>query len=324
MQLPLSHIPELSPNRRALALIDEVVSQRHQLRVQVTSQSGAMVIDCGVHAEGGYEAGVLFSKICLGGLADVSLTWQDFGGLRWLSAEVVTDHPLRACMASQYAGWPIKCGNRIYMGSGPAGAVVHKGSLYKLLGYQDPPEIVILCLESNQLPTAEVIGVIVDECGCAPENLTVLVAPTASVAGTVQVAARALETGLFKLRRLGYDLDKVVSGAAACPVSPVARDTASGLGRTNDAISYGATVSVNVRDEDAVLRRLVGRVPASAAEGYGRAYMDFEKGHDNFFNRGPDQFNPAVIRMCSLSSGNTFAAGVLRPDVLRRSFGISE
>lgn len=322
MFLPLVQHQKLSPNQNALPYVRELIDRHVALRVDVFRQCGATVIDCGVTAQGGLEAGVLFSKICLGGLADVKLTWQDFEGLRWMAAEVTTDHPIRACMASQYAGWPIKCGERVWMGSGPACAVVSKGSLFRTLGYKDPSDIVILCLECSKLPSDDVLLTVLEECQCAPENLFVLVAPTTSLVGTVQVAARALETGIFKLRRLGYDLGNLVSGFGVCPVSPVAGDTISGLGRTNDAISYGASVLLQVRDTDEAIHTAVKKTPSCVSPGYGLAYMDGEQGHDNFFNRGPEQFNPAVLSMNNLNSGRTFTSGLLRPDILRRAFGL--
>lgn len=322
MFLPLSQIPELSPNLQAFSLIHEFISRYEQLRVKIFNQGGATVIDCGVHVQGGLEAGILFAKVCLGGLADVKLQWTDFDGLRCPAVEVFTDHPIRACMASQYAGWPIKSGNQLFMGSGPACAIVHRGSLFKMLGYEDRSEIAILCLECNKLPTEDLIQHVTEACRCKPENLYVLVAPTTSLVGTVQVAARALETGLFKLRRIGYDLGKIISGGGICPVSPVARNTLSGLGRTNDAISYGSTVFCHLRDEDEILEHVVKQVPSNTSAQYGRAYMEISKGYDNFFNLSPDDFNPAVVWLCNLNSGNSFHAGILRPDVLSRSFGL--
>ena len=322
MSLPLDCLPELSPNLQALPIVNKLIADSRRLRTAVMNIAGATVLDCGIAAEGGLEAGVLFSRVCLGGLADVRLGWQDFGGLRWPSVEVWTDHPVRACMASQYAGWLIKCAGRSYMGSGPACAVVCKGSLFRLLGYADDAEHVVLCLESARLPTEEAVAHITAKCRRRPEQLTILVAPTASLTGTVQVAARSLETGLFKLRRLGYDLGKIVSGAAVSPLSPVAASTTDALGRTNDAISYGATVTVLVRDEDDALSKLIDLVPSCAAPEYGLAYHEVASAHDNFFNLSPDRFNPAVMVMTNLSSGRSFSAGELRPDVLRRAFGL--
>ena len=283
---------------------------------------GATVLDCGVHAEGGFEAGLLLARACLGGLADVTLIWADYEGYRWPSVSVATDHPVRACMASQYAGWPIKCGGKLYMGSGPACAVVCRGSLFRELEYKDETDVIVLCLECPRLPDEDVVRLVAGECGCSPERLYILAAPTASVAGTVQVAARALETALFKLRRLKYDLGKIVSGMAVCPVSPVAGSTKHALGRTNDAISYGAVAQIHVRDEDDALRKIVPLVPSCAAPEYGKSYVDIKTERNNFFNLSPEQFNPAVIEMCNLSTGRVFRAGAIRADILARSFAV--
>ena len=320
--LPLSRIPELSPNRQALPLIKEFISRSELLQIKVHEQNGVTVIDCGVETEGSWEAGILFAAVCLGGLAQVKLQWMDFKGLRWPSVEVVTDHPVRACMASQYAGWPIKIGKGLTMGSGPACAIVHKGSLFRLLGYEDHSETAIICLEGKGLPSEEIIQHILEECHCDRTKLTILVAPTASLVGSVQVAARALETGLFKLRRLGYDLGKIVSGWGVCPIPPVAHDTLSGLGRTNDAIFYGSTVLYNLRDDDEILEQVVKQVPSCSNSEYGRAYMEIQATYKNFFNLDPGQFTPAEVWLGNLNSGRSFHAGVLRPDVLARSFGL--
>ena len=136
------------------------------------------------------------------------------------------------------------------------------------------------------------------------------------------MAARALETALFKLRRLKYDLGKIVSGMAVCPVSPVAGSTKHALGRTNDAISYGAVAQIHVRDEDDALRKIVPLVPSCAAPEYGKSYVDIKTEHNNFFNLSPEQFNPAVIEMCNLSTGRVFRAGAIRADILARSFAV--
>ncbi|MDA8220546.1 MAG: hypothetical protein M0Z35_02275, partial [Desulfitobacterium hafniense] len=65
------------------------------------------------------------------------LHWLDFSGFRWPTVEVVTAHPVQACLASQYAGWPIKNGDLTAMGSGPGRAIIHQGSLYDRNGYKD-------------------------------------------------------------------------------------------------------------------------------------------------------------------------------------------
>lgn len=321
MFLPLSQLPELSPNRQAFPLVEEFLARSELLRIKVHKQNGVTVIDCGVHVSGGWEAGILFASVCLGGLAQVKLHWLDFSGLRWPAVEVVTDHPIRACMASQYAGWPIKNGELLAIGSGPGRAIVHEGGLFETLGYEDHSETAIICLESEELPTEEVVQYILEECQCDPTNLYILVAPTASQVGSIQIAARALETGLSKLMELGYNLGKIVSGWGICPVSPVACDNLSALGRTNDAILYGSTVLYNLRDEER-LDSLVKQVPSCSSREYGRPFVEVYRECGNFYDIDPLLFSPAEVWLCNLNNGRSFHAGSLRPDILRYSFGL--
>ncbi|MCS7385527.1 MAG: hypothetical protein NDF55_02130 [archaeon GB-1867-005] len=85
-----------------------------------------------------FLAGVYASKVCLGGLAEVNLSHNNYGEMLLPVVNVYTDHPVIACMASQYAGWRISVGKYFAMGSGPARALSKKPkSLYQELGYED-------------------------------------------------------------------------------------------------------------------------------------------------------------------------------------------
>src|SRR2546425_4939320 len=118
-------------------------------------------------------------------------------------------------MASQYAGWAIQVGKYFAMGSGPlrAHARVEK-ELFAKLGYAEAARRGVLVLETRTVPTDEVAAWVAGKAGggLEPGQLTFVVAPTASLAGGVQIAARILETGLHKMDTLGFDLRKIVSG----------------------------------------------------------------------------------------------------------------
>lgn len=312
---------KLSPNQQAFPFVNEFIQRSELLRVSIHTLNEITVIDCGVQVQGGWEAGALFASICLGGLAQVRIHWSDFNGLNWPAVEVVTDHPVQACMASQYAGWPIKNGKLTAMGSGPGRAIVHKGRVYEMNGCKDFSERAILCLESEELPTAEVAQYLLEEVGCDPKNLYILVAPTVSLVGSVQVAARALETGMSKLMALGYDLSKIDSGWGTCPIPPVAGDNLSALGRVNDGILYGSTVIYNLKDKDETLKGLVKQIPFCNSKEYERHFREIIEEGKDFYNINPFVFSPAEVWLCNLNSGFSFHAGAIRPDLLRDSFG---
>ena len=125
----------LNLNARAREIADLMTEDAAGLRIAVsTLPSGARVIDAGVKVDGGYNAGLMLSEICMGGLGDVEYTSIPAGGDNWPGVLVRTDHPAVACMASQYAGWSIQVGKYFAMGSGPlrSHARVDKELLEKL------------------------------------------------------------------------------------------------------------------------------------------------------------------------------------------------
>src|SRR5947208_2723678 len=123
-------------------------------------------------------------------------------------------------------------------------------------------------------PTEEVVAHPSGKRGLAPDKLTLLVAPTASLAGTVQVVARSLETALHKLHELKFDLGQVVSGFGTAPLPPPAQDDLAAVGRTNDAILYGGRVHLWVRADDGQLEAVGPQVPASASRDYGLPFAE--------------------------------------------------
>lgn len=323
MPILLNDIFALSPNRLALGLVRRLLDHPEAFRIEQQEIEGATVIDCGVHAAGGWEAGLMLARICLGGLARVRMHWGDFAGLRWPAVEVGTDHPVRACMAAQYAGWFVKKDKFSAMGSGPARAVVCAEELFARLNYRDSSPQAVLCLESGKLPTREAVRWIVEKCGLKAEDVYILVAPTASPAGSVQIAARAVETGLHKLMELGYDIGLVESGWGIAPLPPVAADDLSAIGRTNDAVLYGSTVWYHLRDEDQVLQELVKKVPSATSRDYGLPFQELFARYGNFYDIDPLLFSPAEVWLNNIKSGATFHGGEVRPDLLKKSFHLA-
>ena len=321
MIFSLPDIPELSPNRLAMPYVEELIKDHQKFKVAVHERDGVHIIDCGVNVRGSWEAGILFATISMGGLGQVDTRWADFNGFRWPSVQVMTDHPLRACMLSQFAGWPIYTRGFSALGSGPGRAVADFENIFTELGCVDQSEIAILCLESEKLPTKEAIRNILEKCHCKPENLFILVAPTTSSVGSIQIAARALETGLYKLKSLSYDISTIRSGWGVCPLPPVAPDRITALGRTNDAILYGATVYYNVEDNDENLAAMIHQLPSSFSKEFGRSFIEISKNNEDFYDIDPLLFSPAEVWLTNLKSGRTFHAGRIRPDILVASFG---
>ena len=312
----------LRMNQLAAEIADGMEEHAAALRVRAHAlPGGARVIDAGVALEGGYDAGLALAEICMGGLGNVAYSPLRIGADGWPGVTVWTDHPAVSCMASQYAGWAISVGKYFAMGSGPLRAharVEHE--LFEKLGYEEEAVRGTLVLEGRALPDDAVAAWVAQKARLQPSQLTFVVAPTASLAGGVQIAARILETGLHKMETLGFDVRKVVSGMGTAPIPPVAKNDLRAIGRTNDCILYGGQARYTVRAGDAELADLAEKLPASASRDYGTPFYDiFQRYQGDFYKIDPLLFSPAEVWLTSTESGRTFHAGRLNPEVLAAS-----
>jgi methenyltetrahydromethanopterin cyclohydrolase len=309
-------------NERTAILADQYIDRAAELGLSVaTLANGARIVDAGSAAPGGFSAGLALAHLCMGGLGHIAFTSLTIDGEAWPGVQVWTDHPAVSCMASQYAGWAINPEGFFAMGSGPlrAKARVEK-ELFAKLGYGEDASHGVLVLEGRTLPTEAVAAWVAGKAGIAPDALTLVVAPTASLAGGVQIVARVLETGLHKMETLGFDVGRVASAMGTAPLPTTARSDMRAIGRTNDCILYGGQARYVVRAEDAELADLATRLPASASADYGTPFYDIFKRYDNdFYKIDPMLFSPAEVWLTSATSGRSFHAGKLAPDVLRAS-----
>jgi methenyltetrahydromethanopterin cyclohydrolase len=313
---------DLGMNERAWTLADATAALTGELRVAVhTLGNGARVIDAGVEAAGGLAAGRLLTEMCMGGLGHVDYVSLPIGEETWPGVQVWTDHPAECCMASQYAGWAINPEGFFAMGSGPlrAKARVEK-ELFSKLGYREEGSRGVLVLEGRTLPTEAVAEWVARKAGLSPEGITFAVAPTASLAGGVQIVARIIETGLHKMETLGFDVTRVVSAFGTAPMPPVAKNDMRAIGRTNDCVLYGGRARYTVRADDEKLAHLAERLPSSASSDYGTPFYEiFRRSDNDFYKIDPMLFSPAEVWLTSAITGRTFHAGRLNPSVLAAS-----
>jgi methenyltetrahydromethanopterin cyclohydrolase len=289
-----------------------------------TDTRGVTLIDAGINVPGSIEAGLLTAEICMGGLGEVRLApGAREGWPSWL--QVRSSQPVLACLASQYAGWSLAAskeetgGKKFFaLGSGPARALAGKEDLFKELGYRDQSEHGVIVLEVDRPPPDIVIDKLLRDCGLAPEGLTIVLTPTASLAGTTQVVARVLEVALHKAHALGFALEHIVEGSASAPLPSPSADGIEAMGRTNDAILYGGQVHLSVRGEAAAAQALALQLPSLNSRDYGRPFAELFKaaGYD-FYKLDAALFAPAEVWVSHLDSGQTWHAGRLNMDLLR-------
>jgi methenyltetrahydromethanopterin cyclohydrolase len=308
-------------NERAFRLADQMAAEADDLRVCVHETAGARIIDCGVEAQGGLQAGLRLARICLADLAEVTLAPGRIGTTASPTVQVATDHPVRACLAAQYAGWRIQVGDFFAMGSGPMRAAFGREDLFDHIQGRERAQVAVGVLESRVLPGPEVVRYLCEGLGLPAAKLTLLVAPAASLAGTVQIVARALETALHKLHELKFDVGQVFSGVGAAPLPPGSADEIQAIGRSNDAILYGGRALLWLQGSDEQVAQVGPRVPSSASHDHGVPFaVMFQRYDRDFYRIDPMLFSPAQIVFQNVNTGRAHVFGWTEPDVLRRSF----
>jgi methenyltetrahydromethanopterin cyclohydrolase len=305
-----------SVNAQARPLVERLLRDAAALRVAVRrDDSGCCIVDAGIEAPGGVEAGRLIGEICLGGFGRVNLRSDASAWPTWL--DVHSSQPVLACLASQYAGWSLAAskeetgGKKFFaLGSGPARALAGKEPLFDQLGYRDRAAHGGLVLEVDKPPPRIVLDKVLRDCALAAEGLTVVLTPTTSAAGITQVVARVLEVALHKAHELHFDLGHVVDGSATAPLPAPSPDGVTAMGRSNDAILYGGRVHLAVRGSDAAARALAEQLPSRNSRDYGRSFGDIFKAVEyDFYKIDPALFAPAEAWVSNLDSGNTFHGG---------------
>lgn len=312
-----------SVNQLTNPLVQALVQNAQTLRIGVErAESGCTIIDAGIKHAGGLEAGRLIAEICMGGLGHVSLqTSQIFPHWPWMLA-VHSNHPVLSCLGSQYAGWSLAHDKFFSLGSGPGRALAGREELYEELGYQDKADKACLVLESDKAPPKEVVEKVSRDTGVKAENLTFILTPTRSLAGTVQIVARVLEVAMHKIHTLHFPLEHVVDGMASAPLPPPSPDFLTGMGRTNDAILFGGHAHIFVKGSDEAAEKLAQELPSSASRDYGRPFAEvFKAVNMDFYKIDPMLFSPAAVTVTAIESGNSFRGGKLDSDLLDQSFG---
>lgn len=317
-----------SVNEKAASRVLDLAANAATLRLRMQRlANGVQVIDAGIDCRGGVEVGRLIGEICMGGLGHVGVSACGPAEDWVVNLQVHSDDPVNACLGCQYAGWSLThgAGKAAFhaLGSGPGRVLARKEALYSELDISDACDRATLVLEVDQVPPLELTTKIAADCGVTAENLTLILTPTSSLAGTTQVVARVLEVAMHKAHELHFPLADIVDGAGVAPLPPPAPDFLNAMGRTNDAILFGGQVHLYVRGTDHAARDLAETLPSSASRDYGRPFAQIFESYDyDFFKIDPMLFSPARVTVTALQSGKTYRAGRIDRDSLAASFGV--
>ena len=303
-----------------------MIDYAEELKIEPhTLANDSVVIDCGVNAKGGFEAGLLFTQICMGGLANPTIAHKKLmHEMTYPFIELYTDHPTIACLGAQKAGWRISQDGYFAMGSGPARALALKPKhTYEVIEYEDDSDFAVIALESSTLPNEKILDYIATECGVESSCVVAVVAPTNSLVGSTQIAGRVVEMAIYKLSEMGFDTRHIISAFGSAPIPPVKKDSAVAMGTTNDASIYHGSVTLTV--DGGNIKDMVAKIPSSTSKDYGRPfYTVFKEAKFDFYKLDPSIFAPAEVVVNDISTGETYVAGKTNPEVLMESFAFKK
>ncbi len=301
----------LSVNERAYSIVEDLMEFEEDYCVKVHElKNKATVIDCGVNAKGSYDAGMFFVQISMGGLAGVNVQLENVENISIPFIYVYTDYPALACLGCQMAGWKIEMDGFEGFASGPARTLALKPrEIFEVLDYEDDAEYAVVTFECNKLPNEEVAEQIALECDVDVSEVYMLVTKPDSLVGAIQIVGRVVEVALFKLKSLGYDVNKIRNAMGKCPIPPICDKTST---IANDFIAYYGTVYI-VSD---LYSEIFESATFDKTAYYGKSFEEI----GDFFSLDPSVFAPAQIVLNAENRSKVF--GKLNPEFILKSFEI--
>lgn len=266
------------------------------------------VIDLGVatqlRGETAEKAGVYVAESALGCLGKV-------GKKRRSITVDIPRHPAIATLGCQLAGWAIDIRGKNKLGSGPARILARKpGKIIDKTGYSESSKEAALVLETDVLPDRETCRTILDETHA--QKLTVAAFRDDTYVGLINVLARVVEVGIFRLNNLGYDTTKIASARGTVPMPDLDEDM---MHASNDAIIYGGKVSLETNGWDPDLTE---KAVSRYSQAYGKTFKDiYTEANCDFYKIDPGIFAPAEIDVTDRLNGKRYAAGKVLIDQKR-------
>ncbi|TET58961.1 MAG: methenyltetrahydromethanopterin cyclohydrolase [Promethearchaeota archaeon] len=324
-------------NELAKQIVDNIIQNKEIYNVEIFNlDNGSTLLDM---TKASWIGGKLVGEICMGGLGTVEFSSYNLDGHYIPSVNVYTSEPIISCMASQLAGWNVKLKKEVEkegqmkkkvifqsLGSGPARAKSKVEKIFEELDYTDDSNCAVIVFETPKLPNEEVMDIVANKCKVDPNNTYAVCAPTACLTGSIQVAARIVETGIHKLHEIKFPIDIINDGFGTTTIAPIAKDDLGAMGRTNDSISAAGLTyyTINVeKDKEEELFELLKKAPANTSHSYGKPFLEtFKAANYNFYDIDSGLFAPAKYTITNIKTGNSLTVGKVNHELLKQSYGL--
>ena len=324
-------------NKLAKTLVEKIINNKEIYNAEVHNlTNNSIVLDL---TNSSWIGGKLVGEICMGGLGTVEFSHYNLDGHFIPSVNVYTSEPLISCMASQLAGWSVKLKKEVEkngelkkkvifqsLGSGPARAKSRVEKLFDEINYTDNSECAVIVFETPKLPNEEVMEIVAEKCKVDINKTYAVCAPTACLTGSIQVAARIVETGIHKLHEIKFPIDIIKDGFGTTTIAPIAKDDLGAMGRTNDSISAAGmtyyTIEVE-KEKEGELFELIKKAPANTSSSYGKPFIEtFKEANYNFYDIDPGLFAPATYTVTNITTGKSITVGKINHSLLKLSYGL--
>ncbi|TFG05159.1 MAG: methenyltetrahydromethanopterin cyclohydrolase [Promethearchaeota archaeon] len=333
----MKKIHHVKINELALKLVNKIIDNKELYGAEIkTLSNGSTVVDM---TNASWIGGKLVGEICMGGLGSVEFTSYELDGTYLPAVNVHTSEPIISCMASQLAGWSVKLKKEVEkdgqikkkvvfqsLGSGPARAKAKTEKLFDEIDYTDDSDCAILVFETRKMPDEEVMAIITEKTKVPPNKTFAVCAPTACLTGSIQVAARIVETGIHKLHEIHFPLDIIQDGFGTTTIAPIAKDDFAAMGTTNDSIIAAGRTFYTIKadkEKEAEIFELIRKAPANTSSSYGKPFNDiFKEANYDFYKIDPGLFAPATYTLNNITTGKTITVGKVNHELLKLSYGL--
>jgi len=315
---------EVTLNENAGIYFNKLFKNRNLYKIElIKSETSVTLLDCGINTQGGFEVGKYLTLICMAGLAEASIQLASYDKIQLPTIYTTSDYPIISTLGSQYAGWAISKEGYFAMGSGPARILAKKPKdLYERLALQEKSTSAYIILEADTIPPKFILEYIAGKCKIDLENLFVIIAPTASIAGSTQISGRAVETAIHKLYKNGMNVETIITASGSAPIAPIIEGKSDiMMGRTNDMLIYGSDVKLNVKyEDDKELEEHVMKAVSTNSKVYGSLFIEeVKRAGGDFYKIDPNIFAPAKLTINNILTGKIFTAGSINMELISQS-----
>ncbi|HIE34467.1 MAG TPA: hypothetical protein EYP86_04950 [Candidatus Altiarchaeales archaeon] len=218
----------------------------------------------------------------------------------------IKQYPSIATLSCQMAGWAVKIDSNTALGSGPVRIPARKpNSVINKIGYHEDSENGVLVLETDRTPTKIPCREMLDESNV--NELVIITFRGNTPIGLMNIMARIVEVGIYRLEKIGYDVNRILSAKGSVPIPELDKDV---MFTSNDAIIYSGEVFLEVSEWNS---ELTEKAISRASKFYGRNFKEiFNDVGGDFYKIDPDIFAPARLKVRDLDNNKEYESGEVR------------